>query len=151
MPCLSEQELRAKLKDTTEAKIILEKCGNPSLTSLEGIKELLVIAQKGGCLSAAQLEKLGMTLVSFRRMKAYLERGKAYNLSLPYYEENLDSLEELEQMTVGSLRNAVVDGDVINGSVMAGQSAGLVKEELTCKELINKLMKETGMLLHKEW
>ena len=30
-----------------------------------------------------------------------------------------------------------------NGSVMAGQIAGLVKEELTCKDLIEKLMKET--------
>lgn len=109
VPCLSEQELRAKLRDTTEARIILEKCGNPPLTSLEGIEELLVIAQKGGCLSAAQLEKLGMTLVSFRRMKAYLERGKAYNLSLPYYEENLDSLEELEQMITMQIRNGNVD------------------------------------------
>ena len=66
-------------------------------------------------------------------------------------EEAGAGLEELERFTLGGLKKAVVDGDVKNGSVMAGQSAGLVKEELTCKELINKLMKETGMLLHKEW
>lgn len=109
IPCLSELELRAKLKDTTEARILLEKCGNPPLTSLEGIRELLVIAEKGGCLTAAQLEKLGMTLVSFRRMKAYLERGKAYQLGLPYYEENLDALEDLEQMITMQIRNGSVD------------------------------------------
>ena len=55
--------------------------------------------------------------------------------------------EELEQMTLGSLRRAVVDGDVKMGSVMAGQSAGLVKEQLSCHDLIQKLVKETDELL----
>ena len=55
--------------------------------------------------------------------------------------------EELEQMTLGSLRRAVVDGDVKMGSVMAGQSAGLVKEQMSCQELIRKLVKETDALL----
>jgi enoyl-[acyl-carrier protein] reductase II len=57
------------------------------------------------------------------------------------------SFEELEYLTLGGLRKAVVDGDVVNGSVMAGQSAGMVKEEMTCAELINKLVRETDELL----
>ena len=108
-PCLSELELKARLKDTTEARILLEKCGNPPLTSLEGICELMVISEKGGCLTAAQLERLGMTLVSFRRVKAYLERGKAYQMGLPYYAENIDALEELEEMITMQIRNGSVD------------------------------------------
>ena len=55
--------------------------------------------------------------------------------------------EELEQLTLGGLRRAVVDGDVKNGSVMAGQIAGMVKEKLSCKELIDKLVKETDALI----
>ncbi len=57
------------------------------------------------------------------------------------------SPEELEMLTLGGLRKAVVDGDVVHGSVMAGQIAGLVKEELTCQELIQKLVKETDTLM----
>ena len=57
------------------------------------------------------------------------------------------SFEELEQLTLGSLRKAVVDGDVANGSVMSGQSAGLVKEKLSCSELIQKLVQETDALI----
>ena len=34
-----------------------------------------------------------------------------------------------------------------NGSVMSGQIAGLVKEELTCKELMERLVKETDEIL----
>lgn len=61
------------------------------------------------------------------------------------------TLEELEKMTLGGLKKAVVDGDVDYGSVMAGQSAGLVKEELSCKELIDKLMNEAQELLNQQW
>lgn len=57
------------------------------------------------------------------------------------------TFEELEYLTLGGLRKAVVEGDVVNGSVMAGQIAGMVKEELTCKELITKLVKETDDLI----
>ena len=57
------------------------------------------------------------------------------------------SFEELEHLTLGGLRKAVVDGDVVNGSVMAGQSAAMVKEILSCGELIQKLVKETDALI----
>lgn len=59
------------------------------------------------------------------------------------------SFEELEQLTLGSLRKAVIDGDVIHGSLMAGQSAGLVKKEQSCKEIIDEMMAETAALLGK--
>ena len=57
------------------------------------------------------------------------------------------SFEELEELTLGGLRKAVVEGDVKNGSVMAGQIAGMVKEKLSCKELIDKLVSETDALI----
>ena len=57
------------------------------------------------------------------------------------------SFEELEQLTLGGLRKAVLDGDVKDGSVMAGQIAGLVKERMSCKELIHRLVKETDALM----
>ena len=57
------------------------------------------------------------------------------------------SFEELEHLTLGGLRRAVVDGDVVNGSVMAGQIAGMVKSKMSCKELIDKLIKETDEII----
>lgn len=59
------------------------------------------------------------------------------------------SSEELELMTAGSLRKAVVEGDVVWGSVMAGQIAGLVNKRQTCSEIIAELMTETNQLLNK--
>ncbi|OUQ70360.1 nitronate monooxygenase [Eubacterium sp. An11] len=57
------------------------------------------------------------------------------------------TLEELEHLTLGGLRKAVVDGDVINGSVMAGQIAGLVKEIRSCKDIVKGLNAQAEELL----
>ncbi len=56
-------------------------------------------------------------------------------------------LEELEMLTLGSLRKAVMEGDVVNGSLMAGQIAGLVKKEQTCREIIEEIMAEAEAML----
>lgn len=54
---------------------------------------------------------------------------------------------ELEKLTLGSLRNAVMDGDVINGTVMAGQIAGLLKEKKSCEQIITDIMTQAQGLL----
>lgn len=59
------------------------------------------------------------------------------------------SFEELEQLTLGSLRKAVMDGDVKNGSLMAGQCAGLVKKQQSCKKIVEELMTEADELLNR--
>lgn len=62
------------------------------------------------------------------------------------------SFEELEQMTLGALQKAVVEGDTVHGTLMAGQIAGLVKKEQSCKEIIEEIMVQGNALLgRKEW
>ncbi len=108
-PGLSEAEVKAQLKNTTEARTMLENCGMPPITALEGIMELLEMAGKGICLTAEQLEKIASTLTAVKRLKDYLCRAKAYDISLPYYEENLDSLEEIREELYEKIRNGKVD------------------------------------------
>ncbi len=57
------------------------------------------------------------------------------------------SAEELEQLGVGGLKKAVIDGDVDNGSIMAGQIAGLIKKEKSCEEIIKDFVEGTETLL----
>jgi len=57
------------------------------------------------------------------------------------------SFEELEYLTLGSLRKAVMEGGVVNGTVMAGQIAGLISQEQTCKEMIEEMMAQAETLL----
>ena len=55
--------------------------------------------------------------------------------------------EELEHLTLGALRKAVVEGDTVNGTLMAGQIAGMIREEMTCAEMIQEIMKQAESLL----
>ena len=57
------------------------------------------------------------------------------------------SFEELEMMTLGTLRRAVIDGDVVRGSVMAGQIAGLIQKKQSCREIIEEIMGQAETLL----
>lgn len=49
---------------------------------------------------------------------------------------------ELEQLLTGSLKRAVVDGDVVNGSIMSGEVAALIKDEKTAQQIVDDLMAE---------
>ena len=57
------------------------------------------------------------------------------------------SFEELEYLTLGTLRKAVQEGDVTHGTVMAGQIAGMIDKEQTCKEMIDEMMAQAEALL----
>lgn len=63
-------------------------------------------------------------------------------------EQEGKSFEELEYLTLGSLRNAVMEGDITNGTVMAGQIAGMISKEQTCQEMMDEMMEQASALLH---
>lgn len=62
-------------------------------------------------------------------------------------EHNGVGYEELERMTLGSLRKAVIDGDKDNGSFMAGQIAGLISKRQSCEQIITEIVSEADKLL----
>ena len=79
-------------------------------------------------------------------------RALRNNLTMEYLKKEAEgaSAEELEMLAAGGLRKAVVDGDTRTGSLMAGQSAGLVKEECTCKEFIERITAQAVALMGKK-
>jgi enoyl-[acyl-carrier protein] reductase II len=54
---------------------------------------------------------------------------------------------EIERFWVGALRKAVIDGDVDGGSVMAGQSVGMVKSEQPTAEIIGEIVSQAAAAL----
>lgn len=60
-------------------------------------------------------------------------------------------IKEIEQLGIGALAKAVVEGDMEHGSIMAGQVAAMVKKEQSCQEIITEMFKEAEQLLGKEW
>lgn len=85
----------------------------------------------------------GDTLVTGRSLGVPV-RSIKNKMTLEYMKlerENADK-DELELLAMGSLRKAVLEGDTENGSVMAGQIAGLVREITTVREVITSMFAE---------
>ena len=62
------------------------------------------------------------------------------------YDSSLTN-EEIEKFGAGSLRKAAVEGDMENGSIMAGQIAALVKEEQPAAQIIREMFAQAETLL----
>lgn len=89
------------------------------------------------------------TIVTGKRL-GHPVRALKNALSRSFFEKEYDSSisnEDLEKLGAGALRKAVLEGDVNGGSFMCGQIAGLVKEKMTCKEIICSVMTEAEELL----
>jgi enoyl-[acyl-carrier protein] reductase II len=54
---------------------------------------------------------------------------------------------QIEHYWAGALRRAVIDGDVESGSVMAGQSVGMVNREEPVADIIQELVEEAAAAL----
>lgn len=70
-----------------------------------------------------------------------------YTKKLQEMEKNAAPPEDFEALTVGSLRKAVVDGNVDEGSFLCGLIAGMVKDIRPCKDVIEEMMSQAEKLL----
>ena len=111
---IDELELNKKLRDTTNSRKMIENLGNPPLQDVTEIREILMEASKGGCLTPYQLERVEKVLVVVERLKDYLVRGKLFENPLAYYDENLDELPELREEICKKIRYEAVDDHATN-------------------------------------
>lgn len=107
-PVLSEAELLVMQRETSQGKRMIELLGNPPLASIQGLSEIVDIAGKGDCLSVEQLLSVQLALTMVARLKKYLCQGKQYEISLAWYEENLEPLEELRESIYTRIMNEQV-------------------------------------------
>ena len=96
-PVLSESELLVMQRETSQGKRMIELLGNPPLASIQGLSDIVEASGKGDCLSVEQLLTVQLALTMVQRLKRYLCGGKQYEISLAWYEENLEPLEELRE------------------------------------------------------
>ena len=76
-------------------------------------------------------------------------RGLRYKMTREYLKLEAEgaSFEQLENLTLGGLRKAVVEGDTDNGSVLAGQIAGMITKRQSCQEIVDEVLDQAERLL----
>lgn len=109
MPFLSESELRKNLRDTTQARKMLEEIGTPPIPSMEDIGETIDKCVRGELLAPEELEQIGMFITAVQRMQSYLDKGKEKAIGLAYYCDNLVWHQQLGEDIARSIRNGKVD------------------------------------------
>lgn len=97
----------------------------------ENYKKAIIKAKDTDTIVTGRINGTPVRSIKNKMTRAYLKK-----------EKEGASMEELEVYTLGSLRKAVHEGDIENGSLMAGQVAGLMKEIVPVKKLIENLFKD---------
>lgn len=108
-PVLSESELKKEIRETGQARRLLDLAGMPTIPVVDEVEEFVLRAAKGELLAAENIEHVGRFLFAVKRLKEYLERGKPFQISLAYYSDNLLELQELAEEIQRSIRYGKVD------------------------------------------
>ena len=103
----------------------------------QNYKEAVVKAKDNDTIVTGRIGGTPVRILKNPMAREYVKREKA----------GADKM-ELEKFTLGSLRRAVVDGDVKNGSLMAGQVSGMVKEILPVRTILENMVREYEDIRH---
>jgi dsDNA-specific endonuclease/ATPase MutS2 len=108
-PSLNEEEVKRRMDETTQAKLILEISGNPPLPSMAELQKVIGLIAMEAMLIPDQILHVSSFLVSCRRMKAYLKKAEATNASIAWYGGSINPVSELENEISRCIRNGAVD------------------------------------------
>ena len=140
---LDESALRKNLLDTTHARHMIRTCGMPPLVSMEQAEAILGRAVKEGCLMPDQLEAIGQLLTAVRRLTDYLNKAKAYENPLAWYEQNLDALSQLRDEISVQIRGGRVDDHASKQLLRVRAEMVRIKEKMVQKaEQVMRAQKE---------
>lgn len=108
-PYLSESELKLKMDETTEARLILESLGSPPLTSMKEIEKAMVLVGKDAMLVPEQLVGIAQFLAACKRMKQYLKKAELLQIGVAFYGSSINDLSCLTDEIEKAVRNGAVD------------------------------------------
>ncbi len=116
-------------------KAFIRASARDAITSVQIDARLPVIPVRA--LRNREMESFARTQ---REVAERLDRGEV---------EMAEAQLQIEQYWAGALRRAVIEGDVETGSVMAGQSVGMVKEEASVADIMTQLIDQAAQALER--
>ncbi|MEW4411131.1 DNA mismatch repair protein MutS [Clostridium sp. AN503] len=108
-PYLSETELKKNMRETTQARQMLDLFGVPPMPLMEQVEQHVERALVGELLLPEQIAEVGSFLVGVRRLKSYLDKGRSSQLGVAFYGENISLLEELSGEIERCIRIDMID------------------------------------------
>ncbi|AZL16468.1 2-nitropropane dioxygenase [Rickettsiales endosymbiont of Stachyamoeba lipophora] len=129
-------------------------CAHESIAH-PNFKQIFIKSQARDAVTSIQIDK-DFPVIPVRAIenKASNEFIECQKQTLEKYRNGELNKEEaqlkIEHFWAGALRRAVIDGDIENGSLMAGQSVGMVNKEQPTEEIIHELITQAQEFLNKQ-
>tara|TARA_E500000178_G_scaffold356543_1_gene435349 strand:+ start:25719 stop:26753 length:1035 start_codon:yes stop_codon:yes gene_type:complete len=119
-------------------------CANESIAH-ENFKNIFIRSESRNAQISSQLDDrlpvIPVRAITNKATKLFWEEQKKVLLELENKRVSLREAQlKIEKFWAGSLKKAVIDGDVDNGSLMAGQSVSMVKKIQSVEEIINEIV-----------
>lgn len=108
-PILNEVELENKLNDTTAARDLLDRQGNPPIASVDGIKKIIEDIDKGQLLSIEQIESVRQFTVLSMRLLKYLNKNQDLQNHIVDYGKGIQPLESIKIEIERCIHNSQID------------------------------------------
>ena len=143
-PYLSEREVIAKMKDTTEGRKVLDHIGTPPLAAMKDLEMLLELAEKGSMLIPEQLTQIGLFINACRRMKSFLHRATSLDVGIAGYGGSFHELTALNEEINHTIRNNTIDDNATKELKDIRRQMEQVRSEMKSKL-------ESQLRSKKEW
>ncbi len=138
-PYKNIEEVRYKLKETTEAKQIVLSLGNAPLAIMKDIDTYLELAVKGGMLSAEELSEVSQFLGTCKKMKAYLKRAENNYIDLGCLGNSINDVSVVYDEIENAIANQSVNDRASNTLRDIRRQIGITQERV--KEKLNSILR----------
>lgn len=139
-PYMSENEVSRHMTETTDAKLIIENCGNPPLSPMEALEKSLILLEKGSLLLPEQLGSIAQFLTACRRLKEYLKKAEGFSDSVALYGNSVYDLSELEEELSRAIRGSRLDDKA--SAALADIKRRLLNAETQVKSRLDSLLRK---------
>lgn len=140
---LNEKILKDKIRETTEARKIMDSIGMPPISSMQDIEKIIKEVEIGTMLEPEMLVLVASFAKGTKQMKRYLQRAEYLDCELAFYGRGFYTMEELEEEIDRSIRAGQVDSEASPTLRSIRRNIEIKKEGMKAKlEQIIKAKKE---------
>lgn len=132
-PYLSEREVLARIKETTEARRMLDCFGQPPISAMKEMENILVLTEKGGMLVPEQLNQAVLFITSCNRLKSYLKKTESLHVDLAYYGDSIIDLTTIVNEINLAIRGNEVDDNATKELKNIRRNINQIKSEVKTK------------------
>lgn len=113
-PILNEAECNLRMKETTQARALLDTYGTPPLSPMKDLPAILMAVEQHSLLLPEQLITVSSFITTCERLVSYLAKAEVSNFDLAYYGRSFSDVSDVKEQILSVIRGNTVDDSASN-------------------------------------